>query len=341
MASVPGNIAIVQSLIGTIVNRPSSPFTSGLVYEDEKNCGSGTWARGTLGAVEGSSTTVNDEYTFPGTVEARYADIQAGYDYGCFNSSSGKWDLAAGAFVGYNLGATHQDVLKFNPVTEEQGGLDSTTTGKFNQAFVDLYFSGATGPWTTDLQVRYEDTDFTFTNDQESVELEDTPLATKAATLSGSVSYGHALQNDWVLVPTGGFAITRTNASTPTFGDLSTLDMDAHTAQVAFLGATLAKTRVSEAGDSQIGRFFTATIYNDFSGERTADYRLFGDPEVVSTSTAGLGPFGELSAGLSYVKILDGQIGAARQFNASIRADARFSGTVKAVGLTAQVRLQF
>ena len=45
--------------------------------------------------------------------------------------------------------------------------------------------------------------------------------------------------------------------------------------------------------------------------------------------------------GLSYIKILDGQVGKAKQLNASARLDGRFSEDVDALSLTAQIRLQF
>ncbi len=341
-ASVPGNVAIVQSLLGTIINRPSSPFVSGLAYEDDKNCGSGTWGRANAGYAKGKTTTTNSSGAttnrYPGEVSTTYGGVQAGYDFGCFNSGGGKWDLAAGAFLGYNLGSTHQDVRSFDPITQTQGPIASTTKGKFQQGFVGLYFAGATGPWSTDVQLRYEATTFAFTNNQATVGLDDTEMDTTAATLSGSVSYAMPLKNDWVLVPTGGLAVTQTQASSLTFENGALLDMDSHLSPVAFVGGTLAKTKINEAGDAAFNKFFTATIYNDFGGDRTAVYTEGTSSDV---SSASLGAFGELSAGLSYVKILEGQVGKAKQLNASIRADARLSSNVQALGVTAQVRLQF
>jgi hypothetical protein len=62
----------------------------------------------------------------------------------------------------------------------------------------------------------------------------------------------------------------------------------------------------------------------------------------VPLTTESLGTFGEVSFGLTYVKVLeDGQVGAARQINAGIRLDTRFSDRIDAYNLTAQARLQF
>ena len=65
------------------------------------------------------------------------------------------------------------------------------------------------------------------------------------------------------------------------------------------------------------------------------------DTAQLPISTEPLGDFGELSVGLSYIKILDGQVGNAKQLNASARIDGRFSEDVEALSLTAQIRLQF
>ena len=82
------------------------------------------------------------------------------------------------------------------------------------------------------------------------------------------------------------------------------------------------------------------------SGDRISQFDLLNPDGTVASSTSlsteDLGVFGEVSAGLNYVRILDdGQVGPARQLNAGIRLDARVSDRIDAYNLTAQARLQF
>jgi hypothetical protein len=65
-----------------------------------------------------------------------------------------------------------------------------------------------------------------------------------------------------------------------------------------------------------------------------------GTPLISESSN--LGAYGELSLGLNYTQLLDtGRAVPARQLDASVRLDGRFSDKLDGGGLTAQVRLQF
>ncbi|MFT7311723.1 MAG: fibronectin-binding autotransporter adhesin, partial [Paracoccaceae bacterium] len=123
---------------------------------------------------------------------------------------------------------------------------------------------------------------------------------------------------------------------------LGTLSFPDHLTSIAFAGVTAANTVIGAQGDSAFSRFVTATVYNDFSDERESIVTLGGGSgNAISQFTENLGTFGEVSLGLSYIKILDGQVGSAKQLNASVRLDTRFSNQVDATSITAQVRLQF
>ena len=52
-------LTLTQSLIGSVVNRPASPFVTGLAVPGDAPCGFGTWSRATGGSAtaEGTSTT--------------------------------------------------------------------------------------------------------------------------------------------------------------------------------------------------------------------------------------------------------------------------------------------
>lgn len=174
----------------------------------------------------------------------------------------------------------------------------------------------------------------------------DEDVESQSTTLSASISYSYPLSDSLTLVPTGGFGITKSSTDDVILrdpGDQTTevgrMVFEDHTTSIGFVGATLARTVIGEAGDSAINQFVTATYYKDFSDPLEATY--ISGSSALPISTEPLGDFSELSVGLSYIKILDGQVGSAKQLNASARVDGRFSDDVEALSLTAQIRLQF
>jgi hypothetical protein len=61
-----------------------------------------------------------------------------------------------------------------------------------------------------------------------------------------------------------------------------------------------------------------------------------------AVETENLGTFGEVSAGVNYIKILEGgSAGNPRELTATLRGDFKFSDQLLAGGLTASLRLQF
>jgi hypothetical protein len=346
IAGLAGNVSLVQSLIGTVVNRPTSPFVSGLVFEDPDKCNPGTWARGTGGTAEATALTDNGVSNLPATVDADYFGLQGGLDYGCFDAISGGWDVATGVIFGFNTGDVRQRVFALNPLnpTEFTDQVTSTTRGDFDQYYAGLYLAMARGPFAADLQLRREQTDFSFTNTAEpgfpGLPLTDADFTAKTTTLSGSTSYSFTLPNNLSLVPTAGFGLSWVDGDRLDFDDGSTLTTKDYTQGVAFVGTTLARTVIAESGTSAINQFVTATYYSDISENQKSVYQFGGVTSDLKSE--GIGNFSELSLGLSYVKIFEeGQFGAAKQMNASVRGDYRFSDDVSSYGLTAQMRIQF
>ena len=160
-------------------------------------------------------------------------------------------------------------------------------------------------------------------------------------TLTGNLTYQQDLGNGLSFSPGFGFGTTRMDASNITYKDGSTLNVGAHTNSILFLTAGLEKTTPNADGDALFGKFVTATIYRDTSARVNSTYTpLAGTPQTIQTQN--LGTYGEISVGIDYVKVLQpGAFAGAKQLSASLRADARFSGNVKALGLTAQLRWQF
>jgi hypothetical protein len=114
---------------------------------------------------------------------------------------------------------------------------------------------------------------------------------------------------------------------------------------VAFVGATAARVIVAEDGNSANNYFVTGTYYKDLSDDLTSTYVFpvsLGEPDL-ALSSGTLGDYGEISAGWNYIRILEQGAGTipARQFNASVRADARLSSELESFGITGQVRWQF
>jgi fibronectin-binding autotransporter adhesin len=329
VGGVAGNIAIVQATLGAIVNRPSSPFVSGLAVEVEPGyCGPGIWTRGIGGAVNASSTS-----TAPGSMSAtsavglRYAGAQFGLDLACFKLGEQEIDVSVGAIAGYNAGASVQAV-------PGAGNTNST----FQQGYGGIYTTVAKGQFSADLQARVDYTGFTFNN--VNIQLANAPLNTLRATVSGSASYALPFgpEQDMVFVPTAGFSASRTTASLLTFTTGQTLQPNPSLSLVGFTGATVAKTFVQPDQVSAVQPFLTATVYNDFAPFPTA---LFIDPSSNQTRTvtsSHLGVIGEVSVGTSFFRIMEG---APKQLNATVRIDTRFSSVLLGAGITAQLRAQF
>ncbi len=356
ITALAGNITLTQSLIGSVINRPSSPFVSGLAYDDPDSCGPGVWARAVGGRADASGNSTSEagtpgETTFNSTLSAGFAGAQLGGDFACFNGFVRGWDLAAGGIAGANFGKVDQPVTVPTGLPGAPPITTSNTRADFLQYYGGVYMTASRGPLALDLQYRLERTDFTVTNTAVAggspLGITDEKFSSNAQTMSGSASYGFPIgDSNIAVVPTLGFAWTRTKTDSIEFDNGDTLEVADFENRTGFVGATVARTVFSESGDSLFRQFVTATYYNDFAADPTAvfnyDDGLGGGLQVDDLVNENLGSYTELSVGLNYVRILNpGQIGPARQLDASVRADARFGDQLKSWGVTGQVRLQF
>jgi len=356
IGSLSGSVTLTQSLISTIVNRPSSPYVVGLAYEDpQKPCGPGGWARVVAGKADVSSATSNGVSSLDSEISASYSGLQFGGDFACFNGLYNGWDLAFGGFGGQNMGTTKQNVfaLDANDPSRLTDTLTSVTTGDFDQKYLGIYVTAAKGAFSADLQYRHEQTDFTLNNRAPTgsgfsgLGLTDTKFDTKASTISGSASYAFPLKKEgFAIIPTVGFSYTKTGSETIIFDNSSTLQINDSEAKVAFSGMTISKVSYGKSGNTAINKFLTATYYSDLSSDTTSVFTKYAQDGLVDRvdhlSSSSLGSYQELSIGFNYIKVLDsGRAKAARQFNASVRVDAKFSGSLDSVGVAAQMRWQF
>ncbi len=336
VGDVGAAMSTISSLIGTVINRPSGAFVSGIAFDTPNNCSTGSWARIQGGRIAADTQTRN---VTTGTAKRKTAGItefyglQGGIDFGCFEDFNGGWDVSGGLLLGMNTGWFSQS---------STGA--SITRGDFDQKFLGAYVAASRGNWSGEIQVRREDGELIFNNPVMS--LRNAKADFESTAVSGSVTYRYALEQGWSLLPTAGFAVSRNKVTALTFTTaggvpLGTMQVEDKTNKTAFVGATLGKTIIDAANASASSHFITATYYSDLTGERDSVFTSAGGIASNTLSTDEVGDFGEVSFGTSYVKVLNSNPGSIRQINASVRTDIRFGSDVQGAGLTAQVRLQF
>jgi outer membrane autotransporter protein len=361
IGNLASGLTLTQSLIGTVVNRPTSPFVTGLAAPDEEPCGLGAWSRATGGNASASGTTTTAIGESGSEIEAVYAGIQAGFDYSCFDGTFRGWDLTFGGIAGINTGSLEQPVFEFDSATSSinPAVITSFNNTDFTQIYGGLYVAASRDRWFADVQLRFDRTDFELENVAaagDRLNVIDQDYTSTGVTLSGSAGYAFSLgaeDSGWSLVPSIGFQVSRIEVDNLQFdtdddgifteGTDGFLVIDDITNAVGFVSATLARTRILPSGDAALNYFGTLTYYNDFSDDTISRFFETGTAtsSLDSTSTP-LGSYGEISLGLNYTKLLNpGQIGPARQFDASVRVDGRFSSQLDSIGLTVQGRLQF
>ncbi|AGT11475.1 hypothetical protein [Paracoccus aminophilus] len=339
-----GNIALTHSLIGSVINRPSSPYVVGMAYEDkEKPCGVGSWGRALGGTATATGATDNGVAKYDSRVKASYYGMQVGTDLACFDNSYYGWNMAFGALLGVNQGKTDQPNFIGRGDSRR---LDSITKADFDQFYGGLYVTASRDNWALDLQYRYEKTDFKLNNravEGEGLGLEDKGFSSRANTISGSVSYVVPIEKDgWQFVPSAGFALSKISIDTIRFTDGYRLDFKDTTRKVGFVGGTVTKTFVKPESDSALNVFATGTYYKDFAKETESTFTPGDgslDPQHLKSSN--LGAYTELSLGVNWVKVLTGGPGRPRQLSAGARIDGRYGDSLDSVGLTGQFRLQF
>ena len=323
LGSVAGSIGVVQGIIGSIVNRPSSAFVSGIAFEAENNCSTGAWARFNAGetSTEATSTSRNTGISTRTGVNVRHGGIQGGVDFGCFNSFDGGWDISGGLLFGHNRGKIRADNM----------------TGDFSQGFLGVYMNVAKDDFSGELQLREERTTFEFRNPGLGL---DDKMSSRTTTFSGSASYRFALDDGWAVIPTAGLSIAHTRGGVLNFTGAAAgqLRPGSYTNRLGFVGVTLGRTVVLD-DTSALNMFSTLTTYRNFSGDRTTTFTAGGANDVLSTRMVK--NYHEVSLGLNYINVLEGVTSGIRQVNANLRADYRFGTDLKSAGITAQLRLQF
>ena len=351
VASLASTVGLTQTIVGAIINRPTSPFVADLATDPGASpCGPGAWVRITGGQadVDGAFSDIIRGSGGSTPVSLSYAGFQVGGDFACFDDRYRGFDMAFGAILGYNTGDSTNLVRTLNPVTgEATGPVGSITDTDFSQAYAGVYATASRGRFFADLQYRYEVIDFESNNIEilpgAGFDLNNANYESKGSTLSGAVGYSWPVDgvDGLNFVGSVGFSYSDYKTDDVDLGVDGMLELADGQTKLGFISGTLSRTRVQPDEVSLINYFSTATLYNDFAGDPIATFVDSGAGRN-DIALSNLGSYGELSAGVNYVRLLNpGSDGTPRQLNASIRLDARKGQNVESWGLTGQLRIQF
>ena len=351
IANLAATVGLTQTVVGTIVNRPTSPFVSDFVGDkSEDACGAGGWARVTGGAAdaEGSFTDVTSNQSATTPVSLSYGGLQMGGDFACFGGHYNGWDMSFGGIGGFNKGSSSNNVfdVDFNTGLPTSTLLSVTHTD-IDQVYGGVYMTAARGRFFSDLQYRYASTEYTSSNTEvvagRGFDLKNEVYTSKGQTLSGSFGYSWPIGSAEGLnfVSSVGFSFTDLKTDTIDLGTDGSMQINDSKSQIGFVSATVAKSKVLPDDISLLSYFGTVTYYNDFADDPTAVFTS-NTGQMRELTLSNIGSYTELSAGLNYVRLLSpGDAGNARQLNAAVRVDARVGEDVESWGIAGQFRLQF
>ncbi|WP_294926625.1 hypothetical protein [uncultured Paracoccus sp.] len=350
IGAILGNVALTHSLIGSVINRPTSPYVVGRAYAlPDDPCGYGSWGRAIGGQAEATGATDNGVSRVESTVNATYYGMQVGTDLACFDGHFNGWDMAFGGVLGVNRGDTRQPIYGIDPTNSGHlsDALASVTSTDFDQIYGGVYVTGSKDRWTFDLQYRHERTEFEIENRAvvgDGLGLADNQLKSDGFTVSGALSYSIPVgESGWQVVPTAGFAWSRLDIGDLTFEDGFRLEFDKTERKVGFVGGTLTRTFVQPQDNAALNIFATGTYYKDFASRTASTFGSDNEPEFEPQRLLSdhLGAYSELSLGANYVKVLQRRNGRPMQFSAGSRIDARIGDNMDSVGVTGQFRFQF
>jgi fibronectin-binding autotransporter adhesin len=350
IGGVAANISLTQSLITTVINRPVSPLVD-VVRAEGAACRSGGFARVSGGEATVTGESSNGQSNLPASIDSNFGSLQAGWDYGCYDGSFNGWDLAFGGQVGLTSGSSSQDVFQTNPVNPAvlTNALAGVVDTDFDQQSLGLYVAARRDNFTADVQLRYDDTSFDFSESavggpNTQIGLDGASASSQAVTLAARVNYFQRLNSPGLtFIPTAGFSYTNTDGDTIDFtsGKGQSLVLNSYDTMIGFAGGTLARSVPGASGRDSTTTFLTANYYQDFGDDPTSVfYDGLGGSQAITSSN--IGGFGEIGVGLNYSANVAGQMGGVQRLNAAIRADVRSGDNVSdAYALTAQFRLTF
>jgi hypothetical protein len=352
VASLAATVGLTQTVVGAIVNRPTSPFVASLASSAEEDpCGQGSWVRATGGNsnADGTYEDVASGQSGSAPVSLLYRGLQVGTDFACFGGTYNGWDMAFGGIAGLNSGSSTNEVFDIDVFGVTTNNLRSVTTTDFGQAYGGAYVTASKGRFFSDLQYRYDNTKYTSTNTAVmtggGIDLDDTVYNTNGPTISGGLGYSWPIgeaTNGLSVVSAAGFSLSDLSTDLIDLGVDGKLQVADSESRIGFLSGTIAKSKVRPDGVSLLSYFGTFTAYEDFGNNPTATYTAVGSDVSRSLSLSNVGKYSEVSVGLNFARVLTPAQGSKeRQFNANVRVDSRFGDDIKSLGIAAQVRFQF
>jgi fibronectin-binding autotransporter adhesin len=364
LGGITGSFAMVESLIGSEVNRRTGSV-GGLPILDTE-CVRGGWLRKVGGSARGTAmiesiTSGGGAVRLPSETMLKYVGLRSGFDFGCYRSARG-WDIAVGINAGFSHGSTYQDVFNLivDPVSgiANRGALSSETRGSFRQVYMGAYLAAARGDWLGELQIRRESSRHTLTNialGGVALPLTDQRFTSTGTTFSGSLFHRISLPNGLSLTPSAGFSISRVSEGALEF-DADTnpavglpvpagrLDVRGHTKHSAYIGADLSAVGFPKDGTGTTSRFVGLKLYGDFSPARQTGFTQNSatglEHSSVDLFTRQRERYGELSFGISHSRPMrnDNDLG---HLHLSLRGKIRLDRPRQAYSITAEARLRF
>ena len=360
LAGLASGIGLTQSLIGSVVNRPSSAFVTGLAAQSDAVCGrdgtgvrsDGTWVRAISGFADATGSASTSLGKFDNDFRVDYNGLQAGLDLGCARGAAGGFDLNYGILAGINYATTEQPVFDFNSVTGQvdRSRLLSTNITDLTQNYVGVYMTAARERLFGDLQLRLDRSSLDLRNVVApgglALGVDDQTYESTGTTVSGSVGYAFTLdaERGISLIPTAGFAYSDSSVDQVTFSDGRVLDVDTVRSRVNFASLTLARAQFLEDTSSALSYFATGTIYSDAGSATSSRFVNPSDPDFVPvlSEVGNLDTYGEVSVGVNLTRLLErGDGRPQQQMDTSLRVDGRIGDRIESVGVTAQLRVQF
>jgi hypothetical protein len=343
IGGVAANIAVASTLVNSMVNHPVARFFDRLHTGRPDKCAVGGWTRLFGGAAGTIANTSSASLSMRSRMRMSYTGLQSGVDFGCYQDFISGWDLAGGLDFGTTLleSRQHTSALDRNGMPARLSPSQITST--LEQNYLGINIALMRQNWVADLRLLAESSKFVF-NLPLGGDLVNVAYNARSTNVSGSLRYFWNFDHDITLTSMVGLSLSRSRGGRLNFGDTpaSILDVHPHSIKMVLGGVTLAQTRTSGAEDSMTTRFLTMNMYSDISVARLSTFTSGRGGAPMTLSMGSFGTVGEVSLGLTHTRRLRGNsAGAANKLNASIQFDAKMGVGLKALGLSARVKLFF
>ena len=325
--------------------------------------GAGVWARGIGGTVETSTTSTGILTAPAGAVPATgtqtchtttrqdYAGYQVGHDISILNGGGTGANWHWGVTAGY-MEARTKDITPAGSFINPTFGAFNTPAGRLNEEsqvpFAGIYTAFTKGGFFLDGQARWDFYQNTLRDPNNGLLGQE--LDARGFSLTGNTGYNMQLGSGWFLEPSGGVVFSRVQVDPlkvpglqqtngPFFFARGTVAVD--DIESVLGRATLRIGTNFTSGGMAWQPFFTASVFHEFAGDVTV--RSTPDPvlmpgfagfQLTSSSSGGVGTYGQFALGTAAAIINTGWLGYAR-------VDYRTGEDIEGWSVNAGLRYQF